>query len=62
MSSTYTASSEQTFSRPSNPVGYVAVLMAVVTGVLHLLAATNAIQFSKLPRVDQPDRGRHEGR
>ncbi len=36
------------FVRPSNPIGYVAVVMALVTGVLHLLAATNAIQFSEV--------------
>ena len=34
-------------SKPSNPVGYVAIVMALVTGLLHLVAATNAIQFSQ---------------
>jgi small basic protein len=35
------------FSRPSNPVGIVAIVMAAITGVLHLLAVMNAIQFSQ---------------
>ena len=36
------------FDRPSNPVGYVAIVMALITGVLHLMASTNAIQFSEV--------------
>ncbi len=31
---------------PSNPVGYVAILAAIVTGVLHLVLATQVIGFS----------------
>lgn len=49
--STQALSSEPMFSKPSSSIGYVAVLMAVITGVLHLLAATNAIQFSQLLAV-----------
>ena len=37
-----------TVTKPSNPVGYIAILMALITGVLHLVAATNAIQFSQI--------------
>ncbi|TYL38740.1 hypothetical protein CV102_09485 [Natronococcus pandeyae] len=37
---------ESLFDRPSSPVGYVAIIMAVVTGVLHLIASTNAIEMS----------------
>ena len=37
-----------TVNKPDNAVGYIAILMALITGVLHLLAATNAIQFSQL--------------
>ena len=31
---------------PSNPVGYVAILMALVTGIIHLVATTRAIEMS----------------
>jgi len=41
-----TATTDSTIVLPENPVGYVAVLMAVITGVLHLIAATNAIEMS----------------
>ena len=37
-----------TVKKPDNAVGYIANLMALITGVLHLVAATNAIQFSQL--------------
>jgi small basic protein len=47
MSSTHATGSEPLFSRPSNPVGIVAIVMAAITGVLHLLAVMNAIQFSQ---------------
>ncbi len=49
--STQALSSEPMFSKPSGSLGYVAVVMAFITGVLHLLAATNAIQFSQLLAV-----------
>ncbi|WP_049889312.1 DUF7475 family protein [Natronolimnohabitans innermongolicus] len=42
------SSTASTFVRPSNPAGYVAILAALVTGVLHLVAATNAIDFSEI--------------
>ena len=48
MSTTTTTSADGLFAAPSNPIGYVAILAALVTGVLHLLAAMNAIQFSQL--------------
>jgi len=32
---------------PDNALGYVAIITAIVTGVLHLLAVTRAIQFSQ---------------
>ncbi len=46
-----TISSAPLFERPSNPIGYVAILMALITGVLHLIASTNAVQFSQLLAV-----------
>ncbi len=48
MGSTSTTGSASTFSGPDGTVGYVAVVMALITGVLHLVAATNAIQFSQI--------------
>jgi len=48
MATASTAETDSIFDRPDNHVGYLAVAMAVVTGVLHLVAATNAIQFSQL--------------
>jgi small basic protein len=47
MSSTHATDSEPLFSKPSNPIGILAIVMAVITGVLHLLAVMNAIQFSQ---------------
>ncbi|CAI49616.1 uncharacterized protein NP_3050A [Natronomonas pharaonis DSM 2160] len=47
MGATSTTSSASVFRKPGNPVGYIAIVMALVTGVLHLVAATNAIQFSQ---------------
>lgn len=40
--------SASTFSKPTNPIGYLAIVMALTTGVLHLIAATNVLQFSQL--------------
>lgn len=51
MCGNHTIKSESMFERPSNPVGYVAILMALITGVLHLLASTNAIELSLLLAV-----------
>ena len=36
---------------PDNALGYVAIIAAIVTGVLHLLAVTRAIQFSQILAV-----------
>mgnify|MGYP005868853047 CR=1 FL=1 len=43
-----TTGTASTFIKPDSPVGYVAIVMALITGVLHLIAATNAIQFSQV--------------
>ncbi len=48
MGASSTTRTEPLFDRPTNPIGYIAILMALVTGVLHLVASTNAIQFSQL--------------
>lgn len=48
MTATSTTSTASTFTKPGTPVGYIAILMALLTGVLHLVAATNAIQFSQV--------------
>ena len=47
-----TSTAETSASRlPSNPVGYVAILAAVVTGVLHLVLATQVVVFSQFLAV-----------
>ncbi|SIR94226.1 DUF7475 family protein [Natronorubrum thiooxidans] len=51
MSANPTTETNQRFARPSNPIGYVAIVMALITGVLHLLATMNAIQFSTVLAV-----------
>ncbi len=51
MSTETTATSASLFSRPANPIGYLAILMALITGVLHLLASTNAIEMSLILAV-----------
>ena len=43
-----TTGADTAFVRPAQAVGYVAIVAALVTGVLHLLAATNAIEFSEI--------------
>ena len=45
---TTTTNADGLFAAPSNPVGYVARLAALVIGVIHLLAAMNAIQFGRM--------------
>ena len=45
--STTTTNADGLLDVPSNPIGYVAILAALVTGAIHLLAAMNAIQFSQ---------------
>ena len=51
MGTTHTTNPESIFNRPSNSIGYLAVLMALITGVLHLVASTNAIEMSLLLAV-----------
>lgn len=51
MGTTHTANQKSTFNRPSNPIGYLAIFMALITGVLHLVASTNAIEMSLLLAV-----------
>ncbi|MFA9418428.1 hypothetical protein [Natrinema sp. HArc-T2] len=48
MGTTSTTGTASTFNRPNNSVGYIAIVMALITGVLHLVASTNAIQFSQV--------------
>ena len=43
-----TANSEPVLSRPSHPVGYLAILAALVTGVLHLFLGPQVMGFSQL--------------
>lgn len=43
-----TTGADSTFVRRSHPAGYVAIIAALITGVLHLVAATNAIEFSEV--------------
>jgi len=45
--STASGRSESLIDLPSNPVGYVAVLAALVTGVLHLVLASQVMGFSQ---------------
>lgn len=48
MGATSNTTAASTLNKPDSAVGYIAILMALITGILHLLAATNAIQFSQL--------------
>ena len=48
MGATSTTGTQSMFNTPDNSVGYIAILMALITGVLHLVASTNAIQFSQV--------------
>jgi hypothetical protein len=41
-----TGDEEKLVSPPDSPVGYVMVLLAVVTGAIHLLLAVNVMSFS----------------
>lgn len=47
MSVTSTQASDSLVSLPENPLGYLAVLLALVTGVIHLLLAPQVIGFSQ---------------
>lgn len=51
MATTSNTGTGSTFRRPTNGVGYIAVILAVITGVLHLVATTNAIQVSEVLAV-----------
>ena len=51
MGTSHTANPESVFNRPSNPIGYLAIFMALITGILHLVASTNAIEMSLLLAV-----------
>jgi hypothetical protein len=42
-----TQSSESLLSLPENPVGYLAILLAIVTGVIHLLLGPQVMGFSQ---------------
>ncbi|AZH24991.1 DUF7475 family protein [Haloplanus aerogenes] len=42
-----TQSSESFVSLPENPVGYLAILLAIVTGVIHLLLGPRVMGFSQ---------------
>lgn len=46
METSHSANTSSLFNRPSSPIGYVAILMALITGILHLVASTNAIEMS----------------
>ena len=46
-----TITHDSLIERPAHPVGYLAIVMAVITGVLHLVASTNAIEFSAVLAV-----------
>ncbi len=48
MATTSTTGTDTTITKPNSPVGYIAIVMALVTGILHFVAATNAIQFSQV--------------
>lgn len=46
--STTTGQSDSLISLPSNPVGYLIILAAVITGVLHLVLAPRAMGFNQM--------------
>lgn len=47
MSVGITRSNESLLSLPKNPVGYLAILLAAVTGVIHLFLAPQVLGFSQ---------------
>ena len=47
MSNTTATAQSKGIQWPDNALGYVAIIAAIVTGALHLLAVTRAIQFSQ---------------
>ena len=46
MGTNQTIQSDSILAWPANPIGYVAILMALITGVIHLVATTRAIEMS----------------
>ncbi|WP_179233287.1 DUF7475 family protein [Halorubrum ezzemoulense] len=46
MVTNHTTRSDSMFQWPSEPIGYVAVLLALITGLIHLVATTRAIEMS----------------
>ena len=46
MGTNQTRQSDSILAWPANPIGYVAILMALITGVIHLVATTRAIEMS----------------
>jgi len=46
MGTNHTRQSDSLIQWPSNPVGYVAILLAFITGFIHLVATTRAIEMS----------------
>ena len=46
--STTTGRTDSLISLPTNPVGYLVILAAVVTGVLHLVLGPRAMGFSQM--------------
>jgi len=46
MGTNHTTQSDSLIQWPSNPVGYVAILLAFITGFIHLVATTRAIEMS----------------
>ncbi|ADD07588.1 uncharacterized protein Nmag_4062 (plasmid) [Natrialba magadii ATCC 43099] len=48
MCAKHTTGTGSLFEWPANPIGYVAIIMALITGVLHLIASTNAIEMSEI--------------
>jgi len=48
MSVSNARTSDSLLSLPENPVGYVAILLALVTGVIHLLLGPRVMGFSQM--------------
>jgi len=46
MGTNHTRQSDSILAWPANPIGYVAILMALITGIIHLVATTRAIEMS----------------
>lgn len=46
MGTNHTTRSDSLIQWPSEPLGYVAILLALITGIVHLIATTRAIEMS----------------